>query len=213
MGWFSSLGTRASGGPKTLPGTAESHHSLGLAALLEGLAGAGKMQVLDLGSAVGSNVDYLARYGCKLYIEDLYAAISARGAANPGESRLSPSFLAESLAFSPDTRFDAVLAWDLFNYLERQELAALAMYLAPFCRPGALLLALISIGKQMPQQPMRFRIIDPDTLAYEQQSKAERPCPRFSLYDLSEQMRGFRLSRSFLMRHGIQEYLFQRLPD
>src|SRR5579863_8233438 len=106
MAWFSSHGSRESGASKAPPGAADMHRSLGLAALLEGLAGAGKVQVLDLGSAVGSNVDYLARFGCKLYIEDLYAAISARGAVTPGGTRLSPTFFAESLSFAPDTRFD-----------------------------------------------------------------------------------------------------------
>jgi hypothetical protein len=213
MAWFSSHGTRAPGIAKALPATTAMHRSLGLAALFEGITGQAKVQVLDLGSAVGSNIDYLSRFGCKLFIEDLYAAIAARTGGASGDVRLGSDFFADFLSFPADTCFDAVLAWDLFNYLDREELSDLALYLARFCRPGALMLSLVTIGKQMPQQPMRFRIVDPQHLAYERHSPAERPCPRYALYELSERMRGFRLARSFLMRHGIQEYLFQRMPD
>lgn len=207
MGW---LGSRA-GKPAAagLGGGPEVHRSLGLAGLFAGFSARAKLEVLDLGSAVGSNIEFLSRYGCKLYIEDLYTELVASGA---GE-RFDPAFFASFLSFPEGTRFNAVLAWDLFNYLERNELAALSAYLAPYCQPGAQLLALVSIAKQIPQQPHRFKIVDDEHLAYERQSAAERPCPRYSPAELAELMHGFRLDRSFLMRHGIQEYLFERLPD
>ena len=80
-------------------------------------------------------------------------------------------------------------------------------------QPGATLFALISILKQIPAEPMRFRILDQETLAYEARTAATRPCPRYAPAELNELLRGFRLDRSFLMRHGIQEYLFARLAD
>ena len=38
----------------------------------------------------------------------------------------------------------------------------------------------------------------------------ERPGPRFAPAELNELLRGFRVDRPFLLRHGIQEYLFMR---
>jgi hypothetical protein len=189
----------------------EVHRSLGLAALLAGIANRSKLEVLDLGPAVGSNIEYMSRYGCKLYIEDFYGALIS-GFSSGGE-RLGPVFFAHYLAFPDGTRFNAVVAWDLFNYLDRKELVALSSYLAQYCEPGAQLLALISIAKQIPQQPHRFKIVDADHLAYERQSAAERPCPRYAPAELSDLMRGFQLDRTFLMRHGVQEYLFTRRRD
>jgi hypothetical protein len=118
--------------------------------------------------------------------------------------------LSHLLEFPADTRFDAVLAWDLLNYLERDEVAALARQLEHYCRPGALLFALISILKTIPDEPQRFRILDKETLAYESRSAAVRPCPRYAPAELNELLRGFQLDRSFLLRHGMQEYLFSR---
>jgi len=38
----------------------------------------------------------------------------------------------------------------------------------------------------------------------------ERPGPRFASGELNDILRGFRVDRSFLLRHGIQEYLYVR---
>jgi hypothetical protein len=222
MSWLSSLASRGAGvgGGRglplspALPSAPEAHRSLAFSALLEAIGRRGRLHVLDLGPALGGNVEFLARFGCKLYIEDLYGALAAHGGRPSGDrdrnGAAAERLFAELLPFPPDTRFDVVLAWDLFNYLERREVGALARYLASFCRPGALLFALVSILKQIPAQPIRFRILDSERLAYEQRSAASRPCPRYASGELDELLRGFRLDRSYLLRHGIQEYLFSR---
>jgi SAM-dependent methyltransferase len=257
MSWFSSRGP----GSRERPGRAKEavqppaaepqvHRSLGLSTLLASFGGHSRVQVLDLGPAVGGNVEFLAQYGCKLYIQDLHAALApdlalaapdtaaatalSLGSAIAGDhaavrearttweareergdaqgERHIAVRLGELLTFPEDTRFDAVLAWDLLNYLDRREVAALADQLNRYCRPGALLFALISILKQAPAQPVRFRILDHERLAYEVRGPALRPCPRYAPAELSELLRGFRLDRTFLMRHGVQEYLFAREP-
>jgi SAM-dependent methyltransferase len=253
MSWFSSRGARPGdrqdrardqGPPPAAPAAPESHRSLGLAALLGAMGGGSRLQVLDLGPAVGGNVEFLSTFGCKLYIQDVYPALLPLQAASevlapPGAATVATidraavreahetwepppgddhepglaAHFAELLTFPEDTRFDAVLMWDLVNYLERREVAALARQLARFCRPGALLFALISILKQIPAEPMRFRILDHEHLAYEIRGAGTRPCPRYAPAELNELLRGFRLDRSFLMRHGIQEYLFTRQAD
>jgi len=252
MSWFSSRGAGSRdrpdkdvGSAPAAPAAPESHRSLGLASLLEAFAGRPRLHVLDLGPAVGGNVEFLSRFGCKLYIQDLYPALvpwqtAAIGLPAPGaatvatidraavrearetwearpprqdgedeETGLAGHF-GQLLAFPEETRFDAVLIWDLINYLERREVAALARQLARFCHTGALLFAQISILKQIPAEPLRFRILDREHLAYETRTAAVRPCPRYAPAELNELLRGFRLDRSFLMRHGTQEYLFTR---
>lgn len=209
MSWFSSRGS----GPRKEQGRVQTevepevHRSLALAALCEELRRR-KVQVLDLGSAVGSNVEFLSQYGCKLFIEDLYAALSSR---TPGEGDLAgPHFFAEFLALPEDTRFDVVLAWDLFDYLHRKELAAFSEQLRNLTHRGALIFALISYHKTIPAQPYRFRIKDEQHLLYERRTGAERPSPRLAPAEVTGLLKGFRVDRSFLLKHGIQEYLLVR---
>jgi Methyltransferase domain len=138
MGWFSSRasGSRKDQGSVQTEIAPQVHRSLALAALFEEIRKGRKAQVLDLGSAVGSNVEYLSQFGCKLFIEDLYAALSSRVTSEEGDLA-RPEFFAEFLALPDDTRFDVVLAWDRFNYLQRKELAAFGEQLRRYTRPGS----------------------------------------------------------------------------
>jgi hypothetical protein len=164
-----------------------------------------KARVLDLGPALGSNVDFFARFGCKLYIEDLFSAVVESPVE--GDERLDFARHLESPDREP---IDLVIAWDLFNYLSRKELLALGRELAKLCRPGAMVFALLSYLKQIPAQPLRFRIQDEESLLYMPQSGGERPSPRYAPSEVADLFSGFSVDRSFLLRHGYQEYLLLR---
>jgi hypothetical protein len=84
------------------------------------------------------------------------------------------------------------------------------MLLRRHCRPGALIFALMWSQKQIPAQPIRFRIQEKGHLVYERRTELERPGPRYVPAEISGLLKGFRVDRSFLLRHGIQEYLFVR---
>jgi hypothetical protein len=212
MGWFSSA--RSTGPrkePVQVPAPVEPkvHRSLALAALFEEIRGR-RVTVLDLGSAVGSNVEFLSGYGCKLFIEDLYAALASRTTSGDEGDLAGPEFFSEFLAVPEDTRFDVVLAWDRFNYLRRKELAYFGEHLRRFTESGALVFALMSYHKQIPAQPYRFKIQDEQTLIYDRRTAGDRPSPRFVPSEITGLLKGFQVDRSFLLQHGIQEYLLVR---
>jgi SAM-dependent methyltransferase len=209
MSWFSPRGAgprKESGRVQTAEAEPEVHRSLAMTALFDSVRKR-KMTLLDLGSTVGSNVEFLSQYGCKLFIEDLYAALASR---SDGGEIAGPQFFADFLSLPDDTRFDAILAWDLFNYLNRKELAAFAEQLRRYTERGALLFALISYHKTMPAQPYRFKIKDEQQLVYDRRTSAERPSPRLAPAEVTSLLKGFRVDRSFLLKHGIQEYLLIR---
>lgn len=212
MGWFSSRGSgprKEQGRVQTEVAEPDVHRSLALAALFDAIRGR-KVTVLDLGSTVGSNVEYLSQFGCKLFIEDLYAALSSRSTLGDGDDLAGPQFFADFLSLPEDTRFDVILAWDLFNYLHRKELAAFAEQLRRYTNSGALLFSLVSYHKQIPAQPYRFKIKDEQTLVYDRRTGADRPSPRITPAEVTNLLKGFRVDRSFLLKHGIQEYLLIR---
>jgi hypothetical protein len=112
------------------------------------------------------------------------------------------------LPYPQETRFDIVLSWDLFNYLERDIVRQLAVYLARFCHQGTVLYALISTARTIPDKPVLYKIVDASNLVYESRSQALRPCPRYHDQDLRHLLPGFRVYNSFLLRNGMKEYLF-----
>ena len=212
MSWFSFRTARkeAAAHPiaaATATGTEpEVHRSLALPSVLGAMARGPKPHVLDLGPAIGSNVEYLSQYGCRLSIQDLYLT---RSSAVDGEE-LGAEFFEQLLPLPDGPLYNVVFAWDLFNYLSRKELKHLTARLRQACRPGAQVLALIWIHKSIPAQPIRFRFRGPDQLHYDRRTSLERPGPRFQPAEINQLMSGFQVDRSFLLRHGIQEYLFVR---
>ena len=212
MSWFSPRGTAA---PRKEQGRSQTtaepdlHRSLAFAALCEEMRRR-KLQVLDLGSAVGSNVEFLSQFGCKLFIEDLYTALSTRTPGDGEGDLAGPGVFAEFLSIPPETRFDVILAWDLFDYLQRKELATFSEQLRSFTSRGALIFSLISYNKTIPAQPYRFRIHDDQHLIYDRRTNAERPSPRLAPAEVTNLLKGFRVDRSFLLKHGISEYLLVR---
>jgi SAM-dependent methyltransferase len=185
---------------------AERHRSLALRALLQELPGDRSSRVLDLGSASGRNLDFLSQFASRIQFEDLYASLPTAD----GEAPESPPPFGRLLGLSEAARFDVILLWDLLDYLDRDSIRALVAHLARFCRPGSLLLAFSSNQKEIPEQPVRFRFVDSETLEYDVASSRLRPGPRYVPRDIAHMFAGFRVQNSYLLKNGIQEYVFAR---
>ncbi|MEZ5331530.1 MAG: methyltransferase domain-containing protein [Thermoanaerobaculia bacterium] len=198
------LRTGRSAVPPDVESAPPDRHSLALAEVLRTVAAPGKTQILDLGPANGANVAYLSRYACTLHIADLYRTVGAADGEN--EEVLERAFDRQI----PQGTFDLVLAWDLFDYLGRTGLQALGRQLAQRTAPGGLLFALVSFHPRIPDRPHRFQIVDPETLRYGDPSGLERPAPGYREPDLIRLMPGFEVGGSYLLRHGVQEYLLTR---
>jgi len=186
---------------------AEEHRSPAFAALVASLHPERRPQVLDLGRPIGSNIEWLSSRNCRVFVVDLHRSLLAETI----ETRKGENFvrlLQRLVPLAEDDRFDAVLAWDLFNYLRPDQIAALMARLAPACRPGALLLALVTTHRELPAAPMRYRILGPQTLAWEGAATPTRIAPGYHERDFTRLMPGFQLKSSLLLRNGIQEYLF-----
>jgi hypothetical protein len=172
----------------------------------------GKCQVLDLGAPAKSNVAFFFGGPCKFYLEDLYRFFIA-----PREGRESngdedddvTSAIAEALSYEDTARFDLVLAWDLFSYMERATIELLMARVASSCHAGTLLFLTVSTASTIPSAPARISMTHGGRLRY--RSTADGPDisnPRFSATALESMMPGFRLLHSFLLRDEMQEFLF-----
>lgn len=167
-----------------------------------------KYQILDLGSAVPENIEFFSQFSCRLYVEDLYETLNSFDYLSPEDGFSFEAVYSYLLPYKTRVNFDAILAWDLLNYLERDEFRHLILHLTKHCFSGTLFFALISSHKNIPESPHRFHIIDEEKLRYESKSKVFRKSPRYEKTDLDHLMPGFRVCNSFLLRNGYREYLF-----
>ena len=206
--WFSGSSLESKEPLEFSPWHSAAHTSLALNALYHHLRPERKYNVLDLGPALGANVDFFSQFPCKIYIEDFYRTLSSFDFFSPEDGFTYQVVFEYLLPYSRNTRFDIVMTWDIFNYLERDEFRYLIQHLSQFCHAGTLLFALMSTLKHIPEKPTTFKILDQERLLYQTNSSVLRRCPQYQQSDLNQLMPNFRTCNSFLLRNGFKEYLF-----
>jgi hypothetical protein len=187
--------------------SSEARHSLALSGLISHIAGRPGCRILDLGAANGTNVAFLSRYPCKLHIADLYRSLRREGGPLPRAADQFDRALALQL---PEGEFDLVLAWDFLDYLNEVQLEVLGRHLRRRTAPQARVFALISYLSEIPDRPYAFHIMDEETLRYADPSGLERPSPKYKEPELLRRLPDFAVETSFLLRHGVQEYVLVR---
>lgn len=183
--------------------------SLALKALIEQIGDEPIQGILDLGPAVGTNVDFFSNRSRNFYVADLFRELEKKR-LDATESEITwDSVFAELLPYEVDTRFDVILAWDVLNYLQKHQVQGLARAIQRFCKPGdTTLFAQIATRKSMPAQPRRYHILSNDRLLYQTPSQAVRNAPLYCEPDLRRMLTGFEVKNTFLLRNGTHEYLF-----
>ncbi len=195
------------------------YHSLALPGLIERLDGDRKCGILDLGPAHGATVEFFSQYSCKLYVADLYRSLQTYH-VDPGIEPQDDDEAAaerarifdELLPYDGDTRFDLVLAWDLLNYLEPEQIEVLSRRLARFSQHGTKLFAMVAIHQEIPARPCAFKILDTETLEYDALTHRTRAAPRHTEPALRRLMSGFDVESTCVLRNGLQEYVFTFAP-
>ena len=181
----------------------------GLGLLVQQIAGVGSSDVLDLGPPSPANIDYLSQYPCVLHIGDLARALAEDpGMSGPEEERDVRGAVERVLAYEDGLRLDAILAWDLFDYLDAPTVRAVMGRIGRYCRTGTLLYLTTSNDKTIPDEPGRFTIIDALHLRFQRVGMGSRSGMKHSPRGLERLMPGFHLQHSFLLGNGRQDYLF-----
>jgi hypothetical protein len=185
------------------------HRSPGFNLVINHLRNEQKQNVLDLGPAVTPNIEFLSELQCKVYVEHLSELLTGLNALPADNSASASGEIDQLLRYPAGVQFDAVLAWDLLNYLEPAALEALVARLVRFCKRGTLLFALVCMGKLIPDAPMNFRVAGEDRLLYVVSVEKLRRCPQYSSPVLLKKLPGFSVLRSYLLQNNIQEYVFR----
>ena len=132
---------KESGVPESAPHSTVTESLHGSKALPKFLAAARLRDapfVLDLGPVVGPNVSFLGeQLSCRIQIADLYVDVDACAKRGSTEG-LSDALLARIREAAP-SGVDAILCWDLFDYLERPVGRALGETLAGLLHPKGVL--------------------------------------------------------------------------
>ena len=194
--------------------------SNGLKEFLWQLDGIGHGHLLDLGPARQTTITFFIERGFKVYTEDLLATwqyfleedlVQAKKLpATADKSEMTPEarakrFLDTTLLYPNDT-FDAVLLWDMLDYLDNDLMAKLAARITSLVRDGGVVFAMFHQRK--PIIFHRYRVLDAQNLELIPASCPFQPQRVFQNREISNLFSRFRTSKMFVGRDQIREGLF-----
>jgi ubiquinone/menaquinone biosynthesis C-methylase UbiE len=179
-----------------------------LARFLAAIASRQTPELLDLGPGIGPNVAFFGeRISCKIRVEDLYADLDHH--ARRGTLDQFTEFLATRLPL-PDQSIDAVLCWDLFDYLEAPAARVLAGELIRLLKPEGALLVFFSTVASDDRCYTRYVIEDEEHLRYRTYPAA---CSRQRILENRDILKLFerlRVTDSILLKSQLREMVFRK---
>ncbi|HET8922488.1 MAG TPA: class I SAM-dependent methyltransferase [Candidatus Acidoferrum sp.] len=194
--------------------------SNGLKEFLWNLDGLGRGTLLDLGPAWQTTLSFFIERGFRVSSEDILRGWKSFLAEEEARLRdhaeacatldMTPSgratrFLKENLQYARIS-FDAVLLWDLLDYLEPALVKQIVASLTELLRPGGVVFALFHSKK--PEGFQRYRVLDSNTL---QVVATPAICAAQRVYqnrEIQDLFGGYRTVKSFVGRDQLRETLF-----
>ena len=164
--------------------------------------------LVDLGPVVGGNVAFLGeRLACKLFVEDLFAAIESH-ARRPDRAEV-PLSVHERLNQPPGS-VDGILCWDVFDFLDKAAGQALAARLVAMLKPGGLLYGFFGMTTVDLSHYTRFVVEAEDTLRL--RPYPATPVRRLVLAprDINKMFDGLVVAESLVLKRGTRETLFRK---
>jgi hypothetical protein len=209
-------------GPQAGPGAAPRNGRLsnGLKEFLWQLDGIGHGHLLDMGPARQTTITFFIERGFKVYTEDLLTTWKnfldtdnqekKELPPDADRSELTPTaraerFLNSTLQYPEDT-FDAVLMWDILDYLDADLMTKLAARVTSLVRDGGVVFAIFHARK--PEAFHRYRVLDAQNLELISATCPFAPQRVFQNREISNLFCRYRSSKTFVGGDQLREGLF-----
>ena len=213
-------GSQAAGAARAPVQPESNRLSNGLKELLWNLDGLERGTLLDLGPAWQTTLSFFIERGFRVSAEDILRGW--KEFLSEEELRLKQDFAAgETLEMTPSARaarflkknlqyprssIDAVLLWDLLDYMEQALVKHVVASLTELLRPGGVVFAMFHSRK--PEGFLRYRVLDSSTL---QMVPTAVVCPAQRVYqnrEIQDLFGRYRTMKSFIGRDQLRETLF-----
>jgi hypothetical protein len=165
------------------------------------------LTVLDVGAALPDTVSFFSGFRCKLHFLDVYADLPVVG-DDDNDSTLQQRFAA-LLDFPADTRFDVCLFWDLFNFFDRESIAAFLQALQPYLHTSCQGHAFSVHNRKTPQSHYQYGIEQLDAISCRTRKQVVPGYSPHSQRELGDMMHCFKIERSVLLADSRLELLLQ----
>jgi hypothetical protein len=208
------------GAPAATPVENCGRFSNGLKEFLWQIGDIGKGNLLDLGAVSQATLNYFIERNFKVYTEDLLAAWGAfleldfarthslaPGAEQPDHAPATQAarFLTSNLRYPADS-FDAILLWDVLDYMDREAANQFLLRITSLTRDGGAVLAIFHT--RPPEQFQRYRVLDAHNLELVSVPTLVRPRHVYQNREIQELFEKFRTQKTFVSRDQLREGVF-----
>jgi len=209
-------------GPASSRAAQPGRFSNGLKEFLWQLEDIGRGNLLDLGQVSQNTLNFFIERNFKVYTEDVLVAwrdfLRAEqerfrqlptGAEAPDNSASARAerFLANNLNHPKDS-FDAVLLWDVLDYLDRETVTRLMARLSTLVRDAGAILTIFHT--RMPEQFYRYRVLDALNLDPILVPAIVPPQHIYQNREIQDLFSRFRTSKTFVARDQLREIVFAK---
>ena len=195
------------------------HSTKNLTRLIDGLAPCPAPHLLDLGRLCDQNIEWLIHHRCKVTVDDQISPLRPP----PPPPRAVPAHFRDSLSIREETPapvmievrhpegvFDAILCWDLLDYLNPQGARHALPKLAALLKPRGFLLAFFNCNHAAARPAVRYRIAGAEQLEYEPLPRAHPPGRAYENREIQELFEKFELVNSCYLPNQMREILVQK---
>lgn len=196
-----------------VPGQKVSRRSTGFNEFIRAISREEGLKILDLGSTSPANITFMTGLGHRFHQEDVLRLASDKSLVIPngdgGTTIDVERFLRENLNFGRE-EFDAVMFWDLADFLVEPLVKPLIERIHVAMKPGGIMLAFFHTKDAGPDAPFyRYNIAAKDTLEL-QPVRAFRLQRVFNNRHVENLFRDYSSIKFFLGRDNIREVLVIR---
>lgn len=196
-----------------VPGQKVSRRSTGFSEYIRAISREEGLKVLDLGSTSPANITFMTGLGHRFHQEDVLRLANDKTLLIPngdgGQIIDVERFLRENMTFQRE-EFDAVMFWDLADFLPEPLVKPLIERIQVAMKPGGIMLAFFHTKDAGPEAPFyRYNIATRDTLEL-QPARAYRLQRVFNNRHIENLFREYASIKFFLGRDNIREVLVIR---
>lgn len=141
---------------------------------------------------------------------------SAREAPGRGAAATAPDTKNASLPTKfdyPDETFDAIVAWDIFNFYEPAAMRLLAAEARRILRPGGLLLGYFHARRPNgPDTPRRYRILDEGRVVCDGQPGPPLSRHVYQNREIEKMFAGLSIVELYFLKNATRELLMEKKP-
>jgi hypothetical protein len=183
----------------------DTHDSPALVEILAAVDAERPQRILDLGQALSCNLERYSAFASGVRIANLLRDGGAGTLGQLDESAFRNTL--DRVLPVGEEPFGIIFAWDIFNYLIDDQPSLLARHLAAVAADGARIHAMIVTTDTMPAEPSRFELLDGGRLIYRPTTDRLTAAPDTPPALVERWLEPFRVQRSFLLRHGVREFI------